>query len=189
MDKIIVQAITLGVMVAAFLVGKYVFPNIPKNVTDKLNDLTAWAGKFVIWAREFMKTSTGEEKMAAVVEKLQEIAKEAGLEVTEEQLKAIAQAAYEAMKAGEAAVPVQEALVAESTTTPAATVIINTAAAKVTAPERVAVATDDVPEDALDENPDGTVSVYAENGQKAGTMPKEEAEAKAVDVEVIVEEK
>ena len=83
MDKIIMQAITLGVMVAAFLAGKYVFPNIPKNVTDKLNDLTAWAGKFVIWAREFMKTSTGEEKMAAVVEKLQEIAKEAGLEVTE----------------------------------------------------------------------------------------------------------
>lgn len=58
-----------------------------------------------------------------------------------------------------------------------------------TAPERVAVATDDVPEDALDENPDGTVSVYDENGQKAGTMPKEEAEAMAVDVEVIVEEK
>ena len=46
MDKIIMQAITLGVMVAAFLAGKYVFPNIPKNVTDKLNDLTAWAGKF-----------------------------------------------------------------------------------------------------------------------------------------------
>ena len=93
------------------------------------------------------------------------------------------------MKAGEAAAPIQEALVPETATTPAATVIINTAAAKVTAPERVAVATDDVPEGALDENQDGTVNVYDENGQKAGTMPKEEAEAMAVGVEVIVEEK
>ena len=37
-------------------------------------------------------------------------------------------------------------------------------------------------------NQDGTVNVYDENGQKAGTMPKEEAEAMAVGVEVIVEE-
>lgn len=42
-----------------------------------------------------------EEKMAAVVKQLKEVADEAGLEVTEDQLKAIAQSAYNAMKAGE----------------------------------------------------------------------------------------
>lgn len=101
MNNIIMQAITLGAMVAAFVCGKYVFPNMPKNVADKLNDLAAWAGKFVVWAREFMKASTGQEKMDAVVKELYKIAEEKGISVTENQLKAIAQAAYEAMKAGE----------------------------------------------------------------------------------------
>lgn len=108
MDNIIMQAITLGVMVGAFVCGKYVFPNMPKNVADKLNDLAPWAGKFVVWAREFMKASTGQEKMDAVVKELYKIAEEKGIKVTENQLKAIAQAAYEAMKAGEKEAGTQE---------------------------------------------------------------------------------
>ena len=101
MNDIIILAVQLGITVAAFVVGKYVFPNLPKNVTDKLTTLSQWAAQFVVWAKEFMKKQTGEEKMAAVVEKLKEIADEAGIEVTEDQLRAIAQSAYNAMKAGE----------------------------------------------------------------------------------------
>ena len=108
MNDIIILAVQLGLTVAAFVIGKYVFPNIPKNVIDKLNMLSQWAAQFVVWAKEFMKKETGEEKMAAVVEKLKEIADEAGIEVTEDQLRAIAQSAYNAMKAGE-----KEAAVAE----------------------------------------------------------------------------
>ena len=94
MNDIIILAVQLGITVAAFVVGKYVFPNLPKNVTDKLTTLSQWAAQFVVWAKEFMKKQTGEEKMAAVVEKLKEIADEAGIEVTEDQLRAIAQSAY-----------------------------------------------------------------------------------------------
>ena len=36
--------------------------------------------------------------------------------------------------------------------------------------------TDDVPEGALDENPDGSTNVYDESGNKVGTVPKEEVE-------------
>ena len=36
MDKIIVLAIQLAVAVAAFALGKYVFPNIPKSVSKKI---------------------------------------------------------------------------------------------------------------------------------------------------------
>ncbi len=43
----------------------------------------------------------------------------------------------------------------------------------------VAGMTDDVPEGALEENPDGTVNVYDEDGNKVGTIPKDEAEALA----------
>ncbi len=55
--------------------------------------------------KRVQKDKTGEEKMAAVVEQLKKIADEAGLNVTEDQLKAIAQTAYNAMKAGEKATP------------------------------------------------------------------------------------
>lgn len=127
MDNVIYAAVYFAVTLGAFLIGKYVCPNIPKTVTDKLGELSEWAAKFVEWAKEFKKDKTGEEKMAAVVEQLKKIADEAGLNVTEDQLKAIAQAAYNAMKAGEKESNTAEPLEA-LTATPAATVVINTTA-------------------------------------------------------------
>lgn len=62
MKEIIVLAAQLGITVAAFIVGKYVFPNLPKNATDKLATLSQWAAKFVEWAKEFMKKQTGKKK-------------------------------------------------------------------------------------------------------------------------------
>ena len=180
MNDIIILAVQLGITVAAFVVGKYVFPNLPKNVTDKLTTLSQWAAQFVVWAKEFMKKQTGEEKMAAVVEKLKEIADEAGIEVTEDQLRAIAQSAYNAMKAGEkeAGDAAGEALatyykIGQREAAKGSTVNIYTG----TAPAEVkkAVATDEVPEGALEDNEDGTVNVYDADGNKTGTIPAEEA--------------
>lgn len=85
MNDIIFAAINLGIAVAFFVLGKYVFPKIPKTITDKLFELGQMAEKFVVWAREFMKSSTGAEKMEKVVEMLKEVAEEAGLKVTDEQ--------------------------------------------------------------------------------------------------------
>ena len=180
MNDIIILAVQLGITVAAFVVGKYVFPNLPKNVTDKLTTLSQWAAKFVEWAKEFMKKQTGEEKMAAVVEKLKEIADEAGIEVTEDQLRAIAQSAYNAMKAGEkeAGDAAGGALatyykIGQREAAKGSTVNIYTG----TAPAEVkkAVATDEVPEGVLEDNEDGTVNVYDADGNKTGTIPAKEA--------------
>lgn len=172
MNDIIILAVQLGVTVAAFIVGKYVFPNLPKNVTDKLATLSQWAAKFVEWAKEFMKKQTGEEKMAAVVEKLKEIADEAGIDVTEDQLRAIAQSAYNAMKAGEKEAAAAEPQALEAVQVPT----VNTYTA---APEKIAVATDEVPEGALEDNADGTVNAYDAAGNKTGTVTAEEAAAAA----------
>jgi hypothetical protein len=180
MNDIIILAVQLGITVAAFVVGKYVFPNLPKNVTDKLTTLSQWAAQFVVWAKEFMKKQTGEEKMAAVVEKLKEIADEAGIEVTEDQLRAIAQSAYNAMKAGEkeAGDATGEALATyykigqrEAAKGSTVNIYIGTAPAEV----KKAVATDEVPEGALEDNEDGTVNVYDADGNKTGTIPAKEA--------------
>lgn len=187
MNNIIILAIQLAVAVGAFALGKYVFPNIPKNVSEKLQELSGWAAQFVVWAREFMKTSTGKEKMDKVVEQLKKIADEAGLKVTEEQLRAIAQTAYEAMMAGtKEAGQTTEASQAEPATVPAIT-IINHGPAAVETNGTVAVATDNVPEGALEENPDGTVNTYNEAGEKVGTVTKEqvaEAERKVTTIKV-----
>ena len=147
MNEIIFLAIQLAVTIGAFLVGKYVLPNIPTSASEKLEELSGWAAQFVVWAREFMQGSTGEEKMNKVVELMKEIAEESEIDVTEDQLKAIVQNAYEAMKAGEAQV---NATVAAQTATPAPTVAIynNMAGAAEETEEMDLVATDEVPEGA-----------------------------------------
>lgn len=175
MNDIVILAIQLGVTIAAFVIGKYVFPNVPKSVTEKLNTLSAWAAQFVVWAKQFMQSQSGEEKMAAVVQKLKEIADEAGLEVTEDQLRAIAQSAYNAMKAGEKEADIATALPLEAVQAAAPTVNIYTGVQN--APDGVtAVATDKVPEDALEPNEDGSINKYNEKGEKVGTVTQEEAE-------------
>ena len=182
MENIIYNAVLLLISIGGFLLGKFVFPNVPKSVADKLRQLATWADKFVVWAREFRKQDSGTAKMEMVVEQLKAVAKEAGWNVTEDQLRAIAQAAYENMMAGaaEAQQPQEPAK--------AASVVINVPgrAATVTAPG-VAVATDNVPEGALEPNPDGSVNAYDEAGLKVGTVDAATADAAAgVDV-VIVE--
>lgn len=137
--EVVFSIIYCLVTVGAFVAGKYIFPNIPPDVRDKLEDLAEWAAKFVVWAREFLKAESGEEKMAAVVEQLEQIAEEAGISVTEEQLKAIAQAAYEAMKAGEAEAKPAQLLEAVTAQAAAPTVVINTGTAAVNA-DKVAAA-------------------------------------------------
>ena len=184
MNDITLLAVQVGIAVVAFVAGKYVFPKVPKTVTDKLNMLSQWAAQFVVWAKEFMKKQTGEEKMAAVVEKLKEIADEAGLDVTEDQLKAIAQSAYNAMKAGEKEAETGNATyykVGQRAAAKGSTVNIYTGYAGTTA-----VATNNVPDGALEDNPDGSVNVYNEDGEKVGTISAEEAEAAERNVEKIV---
>lgn len=197
MENIIFNAVLLLISIGGFLLGKFVFPNVPKSVADKLRQLAAWADKFVVWAREFRKQDSGPAKMEMVVEQLKAVAKEAGWDVTEDQLRAIAQAAYENMMAGaaEAQQPQEPAQAASAARyyeigqrkyAEASTVVINVPGPAAGAPG-VAVATDNVPEGALEPNPDGSVNAYDEAGLKVGTVDAATADAAAgVDV-VIVE--
>ena len=186
MNEIIFLAVQLGVTIAAFLIGKYVIPHVPKTAADKLNELSGWAAQFVVWARQFMQSSTGEEKMEKVVEMLNEIAVESGISVTEEQLKAIVQNAYEAMKAGEKELEAITMPVVQEAETVAASPTVNIFTGAKSVPEVTAVATDNVPDGALDVNEDGTVNVYDSDGKKTGTMTQEQAEEVQKKVTTIV---
>lgn len=200
MENIIFNAVLLLISIGGFLLGKFVFPNVPKSVADKLRQLAAWADKFVVWAREFREQDSGPAKMEMVVEQLKAVAKEAGWNVTEDQLRAIAQAAYENMMKGAAAAQQpQEAAQGESAAryyeigqrkyAEASTVVINvpSGSAAAAAPG-VAVATDNVPEGALEPNPDGSVNAYDEAGLKVGTVDAATAEAAATGVDAVIVE-
>lgn len=185
MNNVIYAAVYFGVTLAAFLLGKYVFPKVTPNFTglwkdlEKMDVICKWADKFVVWAREFLQTKTGKEKMVAVIEQLKQVTESAGIEVTEEQLKAIAQTAYESMKAGKEA-QTGQFLEAKALPLAAPGMVINTGA--------VAVATDKVPDGALQNNPNGTVNVYDAAGNKVGTVSAEAAEKIASNMEVITTE-
>ena len=191
MDNVIYTGVMFVLTLGGFLLGKYVFPKIPADVAQKLASLSAWAKEFVVWAKDFLVDKSGPDKMAEVIKKLQEVAKEAGWNVTEDQLKAIAQSAYNAMMDAEKKKSDEAAVMAtplEAVTAPATTVVINTTTAPTVTTEKTAVATDNVPAGATETNPDGTVNLYDAGGNIVGSIPEEEAEKMAAEVTKIVED-
>lgn len=107
MDRdLIILFIQIAVVVVGFFAGKY-FAGLPKetidSITSKINIIIKYADSFVSWANYFMKDKPGDEKMAEVVKQLSEIAKKYNLDITDTEIQAIAQKAYDSMKAGESA--------------------------------------------------------------------------------------
>lgn len=102
-NEIIVKVVELVVIIVSFIVGRYVLPKYKTNIHDAAAEfqvLLNYAESFVAYARQFMN-APGEEKMNNVVEKLKSICDKQGIKVDEVTLRAIAQKAYDAMKAGE----------------------------------------------------------------------------------------
>ena len=90
-----------------FLVGKYLLPKVGIDSVSKLDKaisehdfIANYAANFVAWAKEFMPKASGDEKMGTVVTKLVEIANKFDIDMDRTVLMAIAQNAYNVMKAG-----------------------------------------------------------------------------------------
>lgn len=103
--NILISLIELVILIGAFLIGKYVFPNVPeetiKDVTTKISIIVEYADKFVAWAKQFMGSASGQDKMDMVVNQLSIIAKRYNLDISEIEIKAIVQKAYDNMKAAD----------------------------------------------------------------------------------------
>lgn len=103
--SIFFSLIELVILIGAFLMGKYVFPNASeetiKDVTTKISIIVEYADKFVAWAKQFMSNATGQDKMNMVVSQLITIAKRYNLDITEIEIRAIVQKAYDNMKAAD----------------------------------------------------------------------------------------
>jgi hypothetical protein len=101
---LVVEIFKLSITIIAFLVGRYLLPKVKVNIQQHAVEFAVilnYAESFCAYARQFLPGYTGKEKMNNVVKKLKKICEEQGINVDEETLRAIAQKAYDAMKAGE----------------------------------------------------------------------------------------
>ena len=95
MSDIIYFGIMLAISILSFVMGKFVFPKIPN---DNMEIIEKWAIKIVHFCRQFLAGEEGEKKMEKAVSLLDQIQHKYDMNLTEEELKAIIQYAYDKMK-------------------------------------------------------------------------------------------
>lgn len=103
MNDLIFEILKLVVMLVVTGVCAYAMPYLKSKIgMDKLDKLAFWSNQFVLTAQQVMWAKTGEERKEYVMEALTEVAKEAKIKITAEQLDAIVEAAVKAMKMNDA---------------------------------------------------------------------------------------
>lgn len=103
--SIIILIIQIVVLILSFIMMKHI---IPKFSSDSISDTLAkvqmvitYADKFVSWANYFLPDTSGERKMLEVVNQLNKVSEKYGIEMSQEELIAISQKAYENFKANQ----------------------------------------------------------------------------------------
>lgn len=93
------------ILCGSYFIGRYIIPitgytESINDVAQKFNLMVDYADKFVAWAKYFMKSYTGSEKMEAVVTELVKVAEKYDIDISRTEIIAIAQKAYDNMMAG-----------------------------------------------------------------------------------------
>lgn len=101
--------IFMGVVsIASFLLGKYVYPEAQEtfgNFLESYPMLLNWGIAVCKYIKQYSSAdSTGAEKNAKAAEIIKEIANKAGFVVSDEEAKAVAQAAYDEWHKGVASI-------------------------------------------------------------------------------------
>jgi hypothetical protein len=96
LDNIIFYAIELVIAIVVFLIGRYVFPALKNNET--IASITSWAYKFVVSAKNQFENYTGEQKLEYVTEQVNALCEKYKIELTDEQVRALIEDAYDMMK-------------------------------------------------------------------------------------------
>lgn len=97
--EIIMKVVEAVILILAFLFGKYVMPKFANN--QDLTYLIKWVNKLVLSAKNIYEDNQGKEKLAYVTGALKEICKKAHIEITDEQIRALIEEAYNIMKQAE----------------------------------------------------------------------------------------
>lgn len=93
MTEIIFVILQVIVVIVSYLVGKYIIPKLSQDDLKTLELVKNWVEQFVNEAANF-KDYTGEEKKKYVSEQIAKILNEKGIAMTEEQISALIETAY-----------------------------------------------------------------------------------------------
>lgn len=97
-NDMVVLLLQVVILVGGYFVGKYIPQDKVEKSKKELELITNYADSFVRLAREFMKDEPGAIKMSAVVSKLSDVCIRNNIDMSETDLKAITQNAYDMMK-------------------------------------------------------------------------------------------
>jgi len=90
----IIKAILMAVIAGVTL---YLIPLIKERIgTERLNQMETWAMNAVLWAEQFIKAD-GNDKKKAVVDFLKKIRNEKNINITDEQIEILIEAAVKSM--------------------------------------------------------------------------------------------
>lgn len=107
MESNVSVILILASLIVGFIIGKWFSNDFPDDIeyySKRLKFLKECAGSFVAWADEFMKASTGKEKMEMVYEKIIDLCKSIEDESSitnffdESEIKAVIQESYNSFK-------------------------------------------------------------------------------------------
>ena len=98
MESIVYLVTWIIIVIALVIVNKTLGADSAKDVVMKTSLIIQYAEAFVSWARQFKSNLSGNEKMDVVTEKLINVADKHDIDISEEEIRAIAQKAYDTMK-------------------------------------------------------------------------------------------
>lgn len=98
MESIVYLITWIIIVIALVIVNKTLGADSAKDIVMKTSLIIQYAEAFVSWARQFKSNLSGNEKMDVVIEKLTNVADKHDIDISEDEIRAIAQKAYDTMK-------------------------------------------------------------------------------------------
>lgn len=100
-NNLVVLIINIIVLVLSYLVGRFMVPKATDKQLTTLDYVSQWAYKFVVAAKNLFSNKTGSEKKEYVIQQIQILLKTIGVTMSDEQISALIEDAYNQMKNGE----------------------------------------------------------------------------------------
>lgn len=98
MESIVYLVTWIIIVIALVIVNKTLGADSAKDIVMKTSLIIQYAEAFVSWAKQFKSNLSGNEKMDVVIEKLTNVADKHDIDISEDEIRAIAQKAYDTMK-------------------------------------------------------------------------------------------
>lgn len=99
MSEMMMEGLKVIVMLAVLLVARYLIPWIKAQIGAKqMEEIRAWVKDAVLMAQQLYDAKTGPERKAIVVDLLHKMLIKKNIDISEEQLDTLIEAAVKAMK-------------------------------------------------------------------------------------------